>query len=88
MTAAIQETSRAAYSAILRGYALNDRQREVFEALKALEPACNLDIVDATGIPTNVVTPRMLELRKKGRVVESHRDTSRTGRTAIYWKTA
>lgn len=86
--AAVQETSREAYSAIIRSYALNDRQREVFDALKALQPACNLDITDATDIPPNVVTPRMLELRKKGRVREAYRAKSRTGRTAIYWEVA
>lgn len=79
---AIQETSREAYHAADTA----TRRGQVLEALRALQPACSLDISDATGIPPNVVTPRVKELRESGAVVESHRAKSRTGRTAIHWR--
>lgn len=82
----IQATSREAFLSVLES--LPERQAEVLLTLSRIEPACSLDISDESGIPPNVVTPRVLELRKAGKVVESHRAKSRTGRTSIFWRVA
>jgi predicted ArsR family transcriptional regulator len=83
---AMQATSLEAFESIRDS--LPERQAEVFAWLRMIQPACSLEISDFSGIPPNVVTPRMLELRKAGLVVESHRAKCRTGRTAIYWRLA
>lgn len=83
----VQETSREAWREIQEN--LPERQRQVLETLRRIQPAANYDVAQASGFPPNVVTPRMLELRTAGLVIESHRERHPdTGRKAIYWKVA
>lgn len=82
----IQDTSREAYRAIQPK--LGDRQRQVLDALWP-NPRCSYELCALTGLPNNVVTPRIYELRKMGLVVESHRAVNpATNRTSIYWMVA
>ena len=81
----MQETSLLAY----RSLNIPERQRQVYDALVKAGTACSKDLSDSTGIPPNVVTPRVLELRELGVVVQSHKAVNpSTNRTSIYWKAA
>ena len=84
----IQQTSIDAYIQAVRPN-LNTKQQDVYMALKNLKVACNQDISEFMDLPINNITPRCLELRQKGLVVENHRDRHpETRRTVIYWTTA
>lgn len=66
---------------------LPDKRRQVFEAIKILKVACNVDISRHLGIPINRVTPRTNELVKLEVVEESHRAIyPETGKRVIYWR--
>lgn len=81
----LQQTSLLAFDSIQQY--LGERQRQVYLALMSLGEATNTMISKASGLPINVVTPRVNELRKLGRVIESKKDPCRiTGRMAIYWR--
>lgn len=81
----MQQTSLMAYQS-LTSVKLGERQAQVLEALEEIQPATNRMVSLKSGIPINVVTPRMGELRKKGKVEQDYIGTDVTGRPAIYWK--
>lgn len=67
---------------------LGSKQREVYEAIKQLGEACDLDVAFFLGWPINRVTGRRNELMKAGVIYESKvARTPRTNRTVTYWKT-
>jgi len=78
----MQATSIQAYRN-LKG--LGERQQQVLEALEGIYPATNRQVSVESGIPINVVTPRMGELVTKGRVEQAYKSDD-NGRTAIYWR--
>lgn len=81
----IQQTSLFSYVSIKPG--LGERQRQVLEALKVLGEANNLMIAKKLGLPINMVTPRVFELRKMGAIVESYRDfCPYTKHMTIFWR--
>lgn len=83
---AVRETSRASYEKLSD---LGDRQQEVFNALRKIEPASDRDIALEMDASISNITPRRGELVKYGFVVEHGRkfDTE-TGRKVISWVTA
>lgn len=80
----IQQTSLLAYREAKTR--LNNTQAQVYGALEEIAPATNKMIAKHLGWEINSVTPRMLELRNKKKVVEAFKGLDVTGRTAIYWK--
>ena len=66
----MQQTSLLAYSQLQPE--LGERQRLVLEALRKLKEANNLMVSKSLGLAINQITPRMLELRKLGLVVQSY----------------
>lgn len=80
----IRDTSREAYDTIAP--VLSARQAVVLGLLEASEPLTNSEIARELGWPINTVTPRCLELREMGKVVELGKRPCRvTGRTAYQW---
>lgn len=79
----IQSTSQEAYDSILDK--LGNRQHQVLNKLKEIEPACNKAIALALGMPINEITPRVNELRYKGVVEEAYK-ADYDGRKVIYWQ--
>ena len=67
---------------------INERQRQVIEALEQIQPATNRQISEYSKIPINVVTPRMGELARKKLVEIDYIGRDVTGRKAVYWKAA
>ena len=66
---------------------LPGRRKEVFQALRVLNKACNLDIAQHLGIPINRITPRTNELVGLGVVCEFRRAVCpETNKRVIYWK--
>jgi len=65
---------------------INKRQQDVLDALRKIQPATNRAVSLNSGIPINVVTPRMGELVQKGLVYEAYTAFDRTGRRAIFWR--
>lgn len=83
----MRQTSIFAYHS-LSDAQINKRQREVRAALIAIEPATNRMVSEASGIPINVVTPRMGEMVALGSVESAWRDIDpATGRLATFWRT-
>lgn len=81
----IQDSSLKAYYAIQSS--LSQRQKQVFAALSSVSNATNRELTEMTGLRINEVTPRIMELRKRGVVVEAcHRRCRQSGRTVIAWK--
>lgn len=79
----VQDTSLQAYFDIDN---LPEKRRIVYEAIKELGEACNLDIARHLSLPINCVTPRTNELVKLGLVTMSKKDvTPITGKMVIYW---
>lgn len=81
----MQTTSLEAYRG-LTAIKLNERQKQVLEALEEISPATNRMISEHSGIPINVVTPRMGELAGKLKVEQAFVGADLSGRKAIYWK--
>lgn len=65
---------------------LNKTQSMVYEALEDISPATNKMVAKHLGWEINSITPRMLELRGKHKVIEAFKGRDITGRTAIFWK--
>ena len=83
----MQTTSLDAWQGIQE--TLGKRQKVVYNFLKHLGPSSNIDISKKMGLPINQVTPRMLELRKKGKVVDAGTKTCEyTGKTVKVWRVA
>lgn len=81
----IQQTSLLAYEEVKID--LGDRQLLVYNKLKELEYANNLILSRFLDLPINSITPRVLELRKKGLVVaDGVRKCPITKRASIFWR--
>jgi hypothetical protein len=81
----IQSTSLFAYKQIQPQ--LPRRQKQVYEALANYADATNEEVAHALDIGINKITPRMLELRKGGRVTLSQvRECRVTGFKANAWR--
>lgn len=80
-----RQTSLLAYGS-LTDEQISKRQRDVLDALRKIQPATNRMVSERSGIPINVVTPRMFELVRKGAVKEAYRNVDQTGRKAIFWR--
>lgn len=80
----IQQTSLLAYKEAKQS--LNKTQHAVMQALEEIQPASNKMLAKHLGWEINSVTPRVLELRTKKKVIEAYRGKDVTGRTAIFWK--
>lgn len=66
---------------------LGERQKAVYEALRTRQSFTNRELATFLGWEINTITPRVLELRKKGLVRKSGiRMCSETGRRAIAWE--
>jgi predicted ArsR family transcriptional regulator len=65
---------------------LGRTQSAVLESLEDIAPATNKMVAESLGWAINSVTPRMLELRKKGKVEADHIGIDIGGRKAIFWK--
>ena len=80
----VKETSREAYYQLEN---LSEKRKKVFETIKELGIACNLDVAYKLQWPINRVTPRTNELVKMKMVAEAKRDiTPRTGKKVIFWR--
>ncbi len=80
----IQDSSREAYESILPE--LNDRQATILALLERSQPMTNSEIAQVVGWSINRVTPRVLELRTKGKVADFGVRVCRvTGRSAHQW---
>ena len=82
----MRATSLIAFSQIVES--LGDRQMQVLKCIKEIgQPCSNLQISKYLHLPINSITPRVLELRKKGIVMMDRvGDCEFTGRKVIYWK--
>lgn len=82
----IQQTSLDSYWQ-LDDNTLGQRQAQVLEAIAIIEPANNRQIAEKANLPINVVTPRVVELRELGKIVEAFKATDEaTNRRTIYWR--
>lgn len=81
-----RQTSLLAYRSLDKSK-INERQKQVFNTLEDIYPACNRQISAMSHLPINVVTPRMGELLQKGYIEEAYRDNDPiTGRRVIFWR--
>ena len=82
----MQNTSIQAYQNDVKP-TLGQRQRAVMEALRYRPEFTNNELAEYLQWPINTVTPRIFELRAKGKVEEScRRADGVTGRKAIAWR--
>ena len=79
----LQDTSLMAYMFIKPE--LNRRENQVYEALRCIQPATNLDLSKETNLPINSITPRVNALAKKGLIQRLDTTIQITGRRAIRW---
>ncbi len=85
----VTNTSLKAYHDIRVSGKLARRQYQVLENLRYLNVATNTEVSNEAKLPINQVTPRMLELRKAGLVVQAgQRKCYITGRTCKTWRIA
>lgn len=80
----IQQTSLLAYLGEVRPK-LNNSQQMVLEVLEQIYPANNKQIARHIGWSINSVTPRVLELRKAGRVQVVKIDKDESGRSSMFY---
>ena len=81
----IQQTSLTAYDEVKTK--LGEKQLQVYEVLKNLESANNMILAKKLGWEINRVTPRVLELREIGLVVQDcMRMCPITKRMTIFWR--
>lgn len=78
----IAETSRSAYKSLKD---LGDKQRVVYEAIKALGRATNEQLADYLNWPIQSVTGRVNELGKYQMVAVDGLSLTRSGRSAKVW---
>lgn len=83
---AVRETSRASYKKLNE---LGEKQREVYNALKEIEPASDREIAKHLNVSAHYVSPRRGELAQWGFVVEQgYTYDKETQRKVIVWATA
>jgi len=79
------DTSLWAYSVATQN--LGAKQKEVLDALRFFPDATNAEIAARLGWPVNRVTPRCLELRKMGLILDAGKRRCKvTGSMAHAWK--
>ena len=78
----MQQTSMDAYRSIK--VQLNKRQQIVFDQLQ-MGAASNEKLSNLLHLPINQITPRVLELRKKGLVKSMYQEPGKSGRMAHVW---
>lgn len=81
-----QQTSLETYFTQVKPH-LNERQQRVLDAIEIIGPATNRQIGDYLGWAINSITPRVLELREKGKVKSAYIAKDH-GRSAHFWTTA
>lgn len=80
----IRDTSREAYASVAPH--IGQKQAVVLGVIRSGNGMTNAEIAQALHLPINCVTPRCLELRKMGLVIEMGKRSCRvTGRTAYVW---
>lgn len=86
----IQQTSQLSLLDTIKENKINKRQQQILDFLNATKGYHNNnEIAHFTGLPINVVCPRVLELRKLGRIIEHKKDRDpQTNRLTIYWRLA
>lgn len=83
----IVDTSLLAYTDIKAD--LGARQKAILDVITYLGTCTNSEISKFSGLPINVVTPRVFELRESGCVVlDTKRACKVTGRLAMAWSRA
>ena len=81
----VRETSILAYCEVLEN--LGERQQEVYKSIKELKSCSNSMISKYLNLPINCITGRVNELRKRGVVMQSKKDTCPiTGKKVLFWK--
>ena len=80
----MQMTSLSAYSDVKKN--LNRKQQNVYEAIEEIGPATNRQLAEHLGWPINSITPRVLELRQKSKVISCFVAPD-GGRNANWWGT-
>jgi DNA-binding MarR family transcriptional regulator len=80
----MQMTSLLAYKDAKKD--LNRKQKLVLEAVENIGPATNRQIGEYLGWPINSITPRVLELRQKNKLVSCFMADD-NGRKAHWWGT-
>jgi len=81
----IQDTSLFAYAQATQN--LGAKQKEVLDCLRCFPDATNAEIAERLNWPVNRITPRILELREMGLVLEAGRRRCKvTGSTAHAWR--
>ncbi|HLY40453.1 MAG TPA: hypothetical protein VKR52_04525 [Terracidiphilus sp.] len=81
----IQDTSLFAYSVATQN--LGAKQKQVLDALRFFPDATNAELAANLGWPVNRITPRCLELRRIGLIIEvGKRRCKVTGSTAHAWR--
>lgn len=81
----MQQTSILAFQTAKTN--LSRTQAQVYEAIEEYGEITNKQLAKQLGWEINSITPRVLELRNKGKVVECYKGEDISGRTAIYWGT-
>ena len=80
-----QDTSFFAYKVATQN--LGAKQKTVLDALRYFPNVTNAELGQHLGWPVNRVTPRVLEIRKMGLILEAGKRTCKvTGSTAHSWK--
>jgi hypothetical protein len=80
-----QDTSIWAYSIATQN--LGAKQKQVLDALRYYPDATNAEIAAHLNWPVNRITPRCLELRHMGLILDAGKRTCKvTGSTAHAWK--
>jgi hypothetical protein len=81
----IQDTSLFAYSVATQN--LGAKQKQVLDALRFVPDATNAELGRHLSWPVNRITPRVLELRKVGLILDAGRRICKvTGSMAHAWK--
>src|ERR1700735_1561152 len=81
----IQDTTLHAYALATQN--LGKKQKEVLDALRFFPDATNAELAARLNWPVNRITPRCLELRKMGLILDAGQRTCKvTGSTAHCWK--
>jgi len=81
----VQQTSLFAYEYVRQS--LGQRQRTVLEVIRNFPGCDNLFIAEKLRLPINSVTPRVKELREKGKVRPAGQVRNvQTGRLTMRWE--
>lgn len=84
MKTKMRQTSLNTYRDITETGLTGDRQREVYEVLKA-DNLTNLEIASSLNLPINCITGRTNELVNMGFIEKKGKRIQATGREAIVW---